>query len=205
MLELIDHDMLNRSVTELARIDTDLDRVVTDYGMPPLWDRDPGFATLVHIILEQQVSLASALAAYRKLQAAIGLITAESFLTLDAVELKKIGFSRQKADYCRNLAGLIVRGELAIDELNQKNDDEVRATLITVRGIGNWTIDIYLLMALRRKDIWPSGDLALINALQGVKGLAGKPDQQEIEKITEAWKPWRSVAARILWHYYLSR
>lgn len=204
-MELINQDILRTSVAELTKIDADLDRIVDEYGIPPLWDREPGFATLVHIILEQQVSLASALAAFRKLQAAIGLITAENFLTLDSTELKRIGFSRQKSDYCRNLADMVVRGELKIDELTRMSDEDVRATLITVRGIGHWTIDIYLLMALSRKDIWPNGDLALINALKGVKGLAGNPDQQEIEKITDAWRPWRSIAARILWHYYLSR
>ncbi|TFG99440.1 MAG: DNA-3-methyladenine glycosylase 2 family protein [Calditrichales bacterium] len=204
-MKLVDQDRLKEGVAFLCRNDADLGQVVSSFGLPPLWDRAPGFATLVHIILEQQVSIASALAAFRKLQSVIDPVDAQNFIMLDPVDLRQVGFSRQKAGYAHNLAALVINRQLDLDGLAELDDEKVREILISVRGIGRWTIDIYLLMALRRQDIWPGGDLALISALQGVKGLQKKPAIHEIEEITNSWKPWRSVAARILWHYYLSR
>jgi DNA-3-methyladenine glycosylase II len=169
-----------------------------------LWAREPGFPTLVYIILEQQVSLASARAAFTRLGGALGAITPQAFLTLDDLQLKGIGFSRQKSGYCRGLARSIVNGELDLADLPHLDDAAARGRLLSIRGIGPWTADIYLLMVLLRPDIWPAGDLALMSALRDVKGLAARPAPQEIEAITSAWRPWRAVAARLLWHHYLS-
>ena len=189
----------------LIRRDPDLAKVVEDFGPPPLWKRKPGFATLVHIILEQQVSLASARATLNKLMQAVSPLTPEKFLQQDDKALKAYGFSRQKTAYCRDLAESMLNGRLELKGLVAQNDSQVRRTLMAVKGIGPWTADIYLLMVLRRPDIWPIGDLALVSAIQKLKQLPVRPGSDEINTLAVAWKPWRAVAARILWHYYLSK
>jgi DNA-3-methyladenine glycosylase II len=193
-----------RGIIQLTRKDPDLSAIVTRHGPPPLWARDPGFPTLVHIILEQQVSLASARAAYDKLSAAAVDLSPEGFLGFADDELRDFGFSRQKAGYCRGLAQSIVAGLLDLEELLEMDDGQARSRLMDVKGIGPWTADIYLLMALRRPDIWPTGDLALAAAVQQVKHLPDPPGEEQLQEIAAAWQPWRAVAARILWHHYLS-
>ncbi len=188
----------------LIRSDPDLQSIVARLGPPPLWAREPGFPSLVHIILEQQVSLASARAAYEKLSAAAVDLSPARFLRFSDGELRGFGFSRQKAGYCRGLAQSIVEGSLDLDALLEMDDLQARSRSMQVKGIGPWTADIYLLMALRRPDIWPTGDLALAAAVQDVKRLPGSPDGEQLEEIAAAWRPWRAVAARILWHHYLS-
>jgi DNA-3-methyladenine glycosylase II len=187
----------------LCAADPDLARIYAELGLPPLWERPPGFPTLVWIILEQQVSLASARAAYTRLQQALGQITPEAFLQLGDAELKAIGFSRQKTGYCRGLARLIADGALDLERLAEMDDASARAALIGVKGIGAWTADIYLLMCLLRPDIWPAGDLALAAAIQELKGLPSRPDAAEMERLSRPWRPWRAVAARFLWAFYL--
>ena len=189
----------------LRQADPDLNQVILQYGDPPVWGRQPGYATLVKIILEQQVSLASAQAAYDRLQAELGEITPQGFLTLSDERLKEIGFSRQKTRYGRILAGHVLEGALDLEGLQVLEDDEVRARLTAITGIGPWTADIYLLMALLRPDVWPQGDLALATAMQQVKGLPERPAYPQMHKIALAWKPWRALAARILWHHYLNQ
>jgi DNA-3-methyladenine glycosylase II len=189
---------------DLVAKDSDLAVVVNTYGPPPLWAREPGFHTLIHIILEQQVSLASAKAAYDRLVAATGRLIPERFLTLSDAHLKTIGFSRQKAAYGRTLAEAVLDGRLDLASLESLDDSQVKSRLMMVKGIGSWTADIYLLMVLRRPDTWPSGDLALAVAVQRVKHLRTQPTPEKLERIGKAWRPWRAVAARILWHYYLS-
>lgn len=169
-----------------------------------MWARTPGFPTLVYIILEQQVSLASARAAFTKLELASDEITPETFLRFGDEELKAIGFSRQKAGYCRGLARAVLDGELDLPALEGLPDEQVRAALTAVKGIGPWTANIYLLMVLLRPDIWPAGDLALAVAYQKIKQLPARPGTQELEAIAERWRPWRAVAARLLWHEYLN-
>ena len=200
----LDEKSLAVNAQKLAVGEADFARILQAYGTPPLWAREPGFATLVHIILEQQVSLASAKAAFDRLHAAIAPITPESFLTLNDIELKTIGFSRQKTSYARLLAEAILNGQLDLEALHLLPDDEVRETLKTLKGIGNWTADIYLLMALRRPDIWPPGDLALLVAMQKLKQLPVRPTHEEFENFGRKWKPYRAIAARFLWHFYLS-
>jgi DNA-3-methyladenine glycosylase II len=203
-LELLTPDALSHGLRILSDRDSDLAQILKDLGPPPMWSREPGFPTLVHIILEQQVSLASAKAAYDRLLATASPLTPESFLNLGDATLKSIGFSRQKISYTRHLAGLIIAGQLDLASLSVTDDEVVRSELLKVKGVGNWTVDIYLLMALSRPDVWPSGDLALAVAVQNVKRLRTRPTQGELAVIGAEWKPWRSVAARILWHYYLS-
>ena len=192
-------------MAELAGRDADLEAIVGRYGPPPLWDRAPGFGTLVHIILEQQVSLSSAKAAYDRLLAATDPLTPDAFLRLGDAELLAIGFSRQKARYGRALASRILDGALDLDSLDALDDDGVQVALEAVPGIGRWTSTIYLLMVLGRPDVWPTGDIALATAVAQSKGLPGRPDPQTLMQIGEAWRPWRSVAARLFWHDYLAR
>jgi DNA-3-methyladenine glycosylase II len=187
----------------LASVDQHLAVLYTRNGSPPLWERATGFPTLVHIILEQQVSLASARAAFTRLQTACGTISPTALLSFDDQDLKTIGFSRQKASYCRGLAQALLKGDLNLEALAVLPDHEVRRQLLKVKGIGPWTAEIYLLMVLLRPDSWPIGDLALAVALQDVKGLTTRPSASELESMAQAWKPWRALAARLLWHDYL--
>jgi DNA-3-methyladenine glycosylase II len=189
---------------KLAARDPDLAVVVATYGPPPLWAREPGFQTLIHIILEQQVSLASARAAYERLLVATGRLAPERFLALRDEELKGIGFSRQKTAYGRGLAEAILDGRLDLTLIETLDDAEAKTRLTAIKGIGSWTADIYLMMGLRRPDTWPNGDLALAVAVQRVKRLRKRPTPDRLQEVGEAWRPWRAVAARILWHYYLS-
>jgi len=190
---------------ELSNQDPDLAHLLDTLGTPPQWFREPGFATLLYIILEQQVSLQSAKAVYTRLNDLIAPLTPENFLTLDDATLKDIGFSRQKSAYGRNLAHTIVDGTLDLERLSALDDEAVSAALTAIKGIGPWTANIYLLMALRRPDIWPVGDLALAISVQEVKKLEKRPTHPALTKMAEAWQPWRSVAAHLFWHYYLNR
>ena len=193
-----------RALKTLAARDRDLAEIVEAHGPPPMWSRDPGFPTLVQIILEQQVSLASARAAFEKLEATLGGVSPEGLSSLGPDELRQVGFSRQKARYCRALAEAVTAGRFDIGGLSTLSDDDARAALMSQTGIGAWTADIYLLMALRRPDVWPTGDLALAKAARTVKQLDSVPDQRQLEELSELWRPWRAVAARLLWHQYLS-
>lgn len=194
---------LARGVRALSEVDPDLARVAQAYGPPPVWEREEGFATLVLTILEQQVSLASALAAFERLRAAAAVVTPESFLSFDDAQLRAFGFSRQKALYCRLLARAILDGELDLRRLPSLSDDEARAELTRLKGVGAWTAEIYLLRALLRPDAWPAGDLALQLAAQSVKRLPARPTAAELDALAEAWRPLRAVAARLLWLHYL--
>ena len=164
----------------------------------------PGFATLIHIILEQQVSLASALAAFNKLQEKLGEITPEGILSLTDEEMKAAYFSRQKTVYARELAKAVSDGSLNLTVLEKLTNNDVKIELKKIKGIGDWTSDIYLLMAMRRPDVMPKGDLALHIAWQKFKKLEQRPKADKFLQIAERWKPLRSVAARLLWHFYLS-
>ena len=189
----------------LAEADRDLGRVVEAFGLPVLRHRKPGFPTLLLLILEQQVSLASARATYQRLEAQLGGVPdPDGFLALDDDALRRIGLSRQKARYGRALARAIADGALRLDRLARLDDDEARVRLTAITGIGAWTADVYLMTALRRPDIWPVGDLALAVAAERGKRLSTRPDPAALVEMGEAWRPWRAVAARLLWHYYLS-
>ena len=192
------------AVRALAIADPALAASVDRFGPPPLWARDPSYATLVHLILEQQVSLASARAAFDRLELALaGGIEPSAFLELSDAELRAIGFSRQKAGYARDLAGALADG-FDLEGLADLPDDEVRSSLMRLRGIGRWTADIYLIMCLRRPDVWPHGDQALATAARELLELPAQPTFDALELRARSWRPHRGTAARILWHHYLS-
>jgi DNA-3-methyladenine glycosylase II len=179
--------------------------IVERFGPPPLWDRPSGFATLLRIVLEQQVSLASAQAAFRRLEVVVDPLTPDAFLRLSDAELLAVGFSRQKARYGRAIATALVNGSLDLDRLEVADDEAVRWALEAIPGIGRWTSTIYLLMVLGRPDVWPAGDVALATAVSEARGLSRRPTPAEMELLGDAWRPWRSVAARLFWHDYLGR
>lgn len=196
---------LSAGARALARADPDLARVVARHGVPPLWDREPGFATLVQIILEQQISLASGRAAFLRLERAAGGVTAERVARLSEADLRAAGLTRQKSAYVRDLARMVARGQFDLEALGALDDDAAHARLVTLRGIGPWSAGIYLLMALGRRDVWPRHDLALAIAMREVKRLRSVPTIARQHQIGERWRPWRAVAARILWQHYLHR
>src|SRR2546423_5526239 len=197
-------DTLAQGVAELARWDPHLAAVVARHGAPPLWDRPPGFETLVQIILVQQISLSAGRAAYARLERLAGAVTPECVAALAESDLRSAGLTRQKSSYIRGLAVAIVAGEFDPTALTEMDDESARIELIKLRGVGAWTADIYLLMALGRADIWPSGDLALVAAIREVKRMRSLPSADRVGRIARAWSPWRAVAARVLWHHYLS-
>lgn len=188
----------------LTGFDDDLKTILDAHGYPPMWTRSNSLETLVHIILEQQVSLASALAALNKLKEKITEITPDALLSLNDEEMRACYVSRQKMGYIRGLAQAIKSREIILDDFEKMADDEVRQKLIYLKGIGNWTIDVYLMFSLQRTDIFPIGDLAAVNALKRLKGLSSFTSKEELLEIINAWKPFRTVACMILWHYYLS-
>jgi DNA-3-methyladenine glycosylase II len=204
MIRPLTRRSLLHGVRELSNADPALAASVERYGPPPLWAREPSYATLVQLILEQQVSLASARAAFDRLGAELdGDIGPERLLAVSGAELRTIGFSRQKAGYARDLALALADG-FDLEGLSRLPDDQVRARLMRLRGIGRWTADIYLIMCLRRPDVWPHGDQALATAARDLLGLPARPPFDELELRARSWRPHRATAARILWHHYLS-
>ena len=204
-LRVLDDASLLAAARELAARDAVLESVIERYGPPPLWAREPGFPTLVLLILEQQVSLASARAAYERLLVMTGdPPTPTTLLALTDAELLAAGFSRQKTRYARALATAVASGELDVDALPRLDDEAVDAALTALPGIGPWTATIYRLMVLRRPDAWPIHDIALAQAYAELHGLDTRPRADEMTELAEGWRPWRAVAARILWHAYLS-
>jgi len=167
-----------------------------------MWARRPGFSTLLRIVLEQQVSLLSARAMFERLKSNIGPFTAERFIESGEAYLRSLGVTRQKAHYCVQVAEAFTNGRL--NEIGRMNDEDAHAALLRIKGVGPWTANIYLLMALRRPDIWPDGDVALATAVGKLRKLRHRPSFVELAKIAERWRPFRSVAARMLWQYYLA-
>ena len=189
---------------ELANADADLATIIKAHGYPPLWSRPNTFETLVHIILEQQVSLASALSALNKLKQKVQELTPARVLLLTDEEFRACYCSRQKTSYIKYLAEALVSGQINLAELEHLPDNEIRTQLITLKGIGHWTIDVYLMFVLQRADIFPIGDLAAVNALKRIKDLPPSTTKEEVMAIAENWHPYRTVATMILWHFYLS-
>lgn len=190
------------AATHLARYDKDLALILKTYGPPPMWARRPGFPTLVRIILEQQVSLASAASMFERLKKNIIPLKPERFIDLGEPHLKSLGLTRQKSAYCLHLAEIVRDKRLNLSEVSTLSDDEAKAALMQVKGIGSWSADIYLLMVLRRPDIWPAADLALVTTVSRLKKLK-TPTTNHLMTIADRWRPFRSVAARMLWQYYL--
>ncbi|MCS6930468.1 MAG: hypothetical protein NZM43_13345 [Saprospiraceae bacterium] len=203
MIRQLNESILREASAWLAERDEALARVLALYGHPPLWRREPSFSTLVHIILEQQVSLASANAVFKRLCELANPLTPEALLRLPNEALRTAGLTRQKTAYVQGLAQCILRGELNLTVLEDLSDDEVRQALKRVKGIGDWTADIYLSECLLRPDILPKGDIAMQEAFRAINKLPKRPCHAEFEQLTNHWRPWRSVGTRILWHFYL--
>ncbi len=196
-------ERLPQLVLKLTAMDQELAKILESDGVPPLWNRESGYAALVKIILEQQVSLISAKAVYNRLEKKYGVISPQTILIAGEKELSGIGITRQKSGYCVNLAKAIVDGTLNLSELEILDDVKVIDKLTSVKGIGPWTANIYLLMVLCRQDVWPVGDVALASAAGMIKGLHARPTQPELTQMAESWRPYRAVAARMLWQHYL--
>ena len=201
---MLDEHSFAAAVAELSSADSDLAAIVEQHGIPEFWAREPGFPTLVLLILEQQVSLASARAAYGRLVTRLGGLTPRGVLESTDEELRSDGFSRQKNRYARALAAAVADGALDLEAVAELDDVDVRTALVALPGIGPWTAEVYLLSALRRPDTWPTGDIALQEGARRAKGLELRPSSGELEAIGEAWRPHRATAARLLWHLYLS-
>jgi DNA-3-methyladenine glycosylase II len=201
---VLDEAGVARAARQLAKLDPDLTLILKNLGPPPLWSRRAGFATLVQIILEQQVSLASAASIFARLRKSIIPFEPVRMIELGEGHLKSLGLTRQKTAYCLDLAAALHDKRLNLPCLRRMNDADAKAALMDVKGLGSWSADVYLLMALRRPDIWPANDLALAIAITRLKQLKVRPTPDELLKMAEPWRPFRSVAARMLWQYYLA-
>ena len=200
----LDSESLVIAAKSVTLLDQDFAPILSQLGPPPLWERQQGFVTLVRIILEQQVSQVSADAMFQRLRRNIEPLTPVSVIAAGESFLRSFGVTRQKATYFINVAQAIQSGGLDLEALGQKSDEEAIEKLTSVKGIGQWTAKIYLLMALRRPDVWPVGDVALATAYKNLKGMSERPTQPELSELALAWRPHRATAARMLWHYYLS-
>jgi DNA-3-methyladenine glycosylase II len=189
----------------LAAKDADLKNIIDTYGLPPMWTRPAIFQSLVLTILEQQVSLASAYAAFKKLKEKVGFVTPKKILALSDEELKACYFSRQKIIYARALASAIVSKKISLKKISASNNEDIRHQLKQIKGIGDWTVDVYLMHALQRGDLFPMGDIALVNSLKHVKQLHTHISKEEMLAIAENWRPYRTVASMLLWHAYIQR
>jgi DNA-3-methyladenine glycosylase II len=190
---------------KLSKKDKELGLVIRTYGHPPMWTRPAIFQTLILTILEQQVSLASAYAAFKKLKQRIGYVTPAKILGLTDEELRACYFSRQKIIYARELAGAIQSKRLSLKKLSLGTDDDIRIELKKIKGIGDWTVDVYLMHALQRADLFPLGDIALVNSLKEIKKLPAYTSKEDMLAIAESWRPYRTIAAMILWHAYICK
>jgi DNA-3-methyladenine glycosylase II len=189
----------------LAKKDADLARIIKEHGYPPMWTRPATFQTLILTILEQQVSLASAYAAFKKLREKIGFVTPSKILSLTDAELRACYFSRQKMVYARELARAVQKKKLVLKKLRDKHEDEIRTALKKIKGIGDWTVDVYLMHALQRTDLFPLGDIALVNSLKETKKLPKDVSREKMLKVAEPWRPYRTIASMILWHSYIKK
>jgi len=189
----------------LAKKDKDLKGIISTHGYPPMWTRPATFQSLILFILEQQVSLASAYAAFKKLKERIGYVTPEKILSLSDEELRSCYFSRQKIVYARELANAIQSKQLKLKKFSNAHEDEIRLELKKIKGIGDWTVDVYLMHSLQRSDLFPLGDIALVNSLKEVKQLHPKITKEKMLAVAEPWRPYRTIASMILWHAYIKK
>ena len=189
----------------LAKKDRDLRTIIKQYGYPPMWTRPATFQTLILFILEQQVSLASAYAAFKKLKEKVGYVTPAKILLLTDEELRSCYFSRQKIIYARELAKAVQSKQLRLNKIAISHEDEIRLELKKIKGIGDWTVDVYLMHALQRTDLFPLGDIALVNSLKEIKQLHPQTTKEDMLSIAESWRPYRTIASMILWHAYIKK
>lgn len=197
-----DQESLEHHAAALASRGSPFDELLTHNGIPPLWRRPPTFATLVRLILEQQVSLASATAAYSRLHDRVGSVTPGTVLASTDEQLRMDGFSRQKTRYVRLAASRIEGGGFHLPVPGSRREDALGA-LLSLTGVGPWTAACYLIFACGDPDVWPSGDRALVVSMTRVLGLDSVPANDVADAIASEWSPHRSTAARMLWHDYL--
>lgn len=200
-----DSDNFHLLCDKLSRKDGELKSIIRKLGYPPMWTRPATFQTLILFILEQQVSLASAYAAFKKLKQRVGFVTPVKILSLTDEELRACYFSRQKIIYARCLAEAVQSKQLNLKKLSTATDEEVRMELKKIKGIGDWTADVYLMHALQRTDLFPLGDIALVNSLKEVKQLPHHITKEEMLRVAEPWRPYRTIASMILWHSYIQK
>jgi DNA-3-methyladenine glycosylase II len=186
----------------LSEKDAILQSIVSHYGTPVIQKRDEGFAALCHIILEQQVSIASAKACYEKIQTHLGTVTPTTIDQVSAEELRSWGVSRQKISYLKNLAQKVLGHEVVFESWTSKTEQTIREEMLQLKGIGHWTIDVYLMFCLQSPDIIPLGDIAIKNT---IKELYDIHTPEAMEELATQWKPHRTMASYILWHYYLKK
>jgi DNA-3-methyladenine glycosylase II len=199
---ILTNESLAQAAAELATRDRYLRLIYETHGVPPMWGRRPGFTTLLRIVLEQQVSLVSARAMFNRLRININPLSPAAFIDRGEVYLRSLGMTRQKAHYAIQVAESFREGRLKL--ISRLSDEDAHARLTSIKGVGPWTANIYLLMALRRQDIWPDGDIALASAAMRIRKMKQRPSFVELWKMAERWRPYRSVAARMLWQYYLA-
>ncbi len=205
MITTFNADNFHSYCNQLSKRDSHFRRIIKEHGYPPMWTRKQGFETLILTILEQQVSLAAAFAAYKKLKSKIGTVTPVKILAMTNEELRECYFTRQKQGYAKNLAEAFVNKSIPWKQFPEMTDDEVRRHLTAIKGIGNWTADVYLMHALQRTDLFPLGDIALVNSLKETKSLPVHTSKDELLALAEPWRPYRTIAAMILWHAYIKR
>ena len=204
-MQTFDASNFKKICNRLGRIDKDLYSVIKQHGHPPMWTRPATFQTLILTILEQQVSLASAYAAFKKLRQKIGYVTPAKILLLTDAELRACYFSRQKIIYARELARAVQSKQLNLRKISSAHEDEVRHELKKIKGIGDWTVDVFLMHALQRTDLFPLGDIALVNSLKETKQLHPHTTKEDMLTVAELWRPYRTIAAMILWHSYIQK
>jgi len=205
MYQQFNSDNFKKICNKLARADKHLHLIIKEHGHPPMWTRPATFQSLILFILEQQVSLAAAYAAFKKLRERTGYVTPAKILSLNDAELRACYFSRQKIIYARELANAVQSKQLNLKKISSAHEDEVRHELKKIKGIGDWTVDVYLMHALQRTDLFPLGDIALVNSLKEVKQLHPHTTKDELLAIAEPWRPYRTIAAMILWHSYIQK
>lgn len=193
---------MQHAIDFLKSKDAVLKSIHDGFGDPVIQFRDPGFAAMAHIILEQQVSIASAKACYEKLRLALVQITPENVLNASDESLRTCGISRQKILYLRDMAQKVVSGELDFTAFPNKPEAETRSELLQIKGVGNWTVEVYLMFCLQSPDILPLGDIAIRNTM---KELYPCQTVEEMAALSDNWKPYRTMASYILWHYYLKK
>ena len=194
--------MMDEALVVLTQKDEVLKGIISEFGLPIIQKREEGFASMCHIILEQQVSIASAKAAYEKLVSLVGKIDPITIYNATDQDLRNCGISRQKTLYLKDVAQRVIRKELSFSSLPMKTEQQIRNELIQIKGVGNWSIDVYLMFCMQSQDIIPLGDIAIKNTLME---LYNCQSEEEMLAISSNWKPFRTFASFIIWHYYLKK
>ena len=194
--------MMDEALIVLTQKDDVLKRIISEFGLPIIQKREEGFASMCHIILEQQVSIASAKAAYEKLVNLVGKVDPFTIHNATDEDLRSCGISRQKTIYLKDVAQRVIRKELSFTSLPMKTEQQIRNELIQIKGVGNWSIDVYLMFCMQSQDIIPLGDIAIKNTLIE---LYNCQSEEEMLAVSSNWKPYRTLASFIIWHYYLKK